>query len=132
MQPRDQRLNKTAPGRHHLNPLAGALDTSDSAKNPVERNRSVVVRSRIASGYDATLGRGALEPDHAMDDGRVEPAVVEYDVALLDRLIIANWFHSDHITVRNRGTHAASAHSQLDRKVAGEQLTRLLKKVGRL
>jgi hypothetical protein len=132
MQPREKALNETAAGRHHSYPLACAFHQSNPAENSVERNRCVIVRSRVAASDDAAFGRSAFQPDYAMYDRGVKPAVIEHDVTLLDGLVVVEGFDSDHVAVLDGGTHTASAHAQLDRQAAGQQLISLLEKVGRL
>jgi len=54
-----------------------------------------------------------------MDYRGIESAVIEHDVTLLYWFTVDR-FESDDVAVLNRGSHAASAHAQLDWQAAGQ------------
>ena len=108
-------MSKAALGDDHLYPLAGTLDSSNAAKNSVHRNGAVAVRSRVPAGYDASLGRSALQTDHPVYHRGIVAAVIKDYVALFDGLV-GDWNDGDYVAVFDGGTHAGAAHTKLDRK----------------
>jgi hypothetical protein len=92
---------------------------------------TIVMRSRIASGNDASLGRVTFDADHSVDDGGVKAAVIKHYVTGLDR-IRSDRLEGNHVAVFDGGPHAGPAHSQLDWQSPRQKLAGLFQKVGRL
>jgi len=97
----------------------------------MQRNWTVVVRSRIASRDDASLGRITFDAYDPVNNGGVKAAVIKHDVAGLDR-IGGNGLERNHVAVFNGGPHAGTAHSQLDWQSSRQKLAGLFQKIGRL
>jgi hypothetical protein len=97
----------------------------------MQRNGTIIVRSRIASRDDASLRSISFDADYSVDDGGVKAAVIKHYVTGLDR-IRRNRLEGNHVAVFDGGPHAGPAHSQLDWQSPRQKLAGLFQKVGRL
>jgi hypothetical protein len=94
-------------------------------------NGVIIVRSRIASSNNASLGSITFDADNSVDDGGVKAAVIEHNVTGLDR-IRGDRLEGNHVAIFDGRSHAGPAHSQLDWQSSRQKLAGLFQKIGRL